>query len=62
MGQVELAHAWVLAPGNDIVPIPGTKRLKCLDETWSRWRWDRGPRRGRQRGTGWAVVTLPPRQ
>ena len=28
----QLALAWVLAQGSDIVPIPGTKRLKYLDE------------------------------
>jgi aryl-alcohol dehydrogenase-like predicted oxidoreductase len=28
----QLALAWVLAQGEDIVPIPGTKRLECLEE------------------------------
>ena len=28
----QLALAWVLARGNDIVPIPGTKRVKYLEE------------------------------
>jgi aryl-alcohol dehydrogenase-like predicted oxidoreductase len=28
----QLSIAWVLARGNDIVPIPGTKRRKCLEE------------------------------
>lgn len=28
----QLALAWVLAQGNDVVPIPGTKRIKYLDE------------------------------
>jgi aryl-alcohol dehydrogenase-like predicted oxidoreductase len=28
----QLALAWVLAQGNDIVPIPGTRRQKFLDE------------------------------
>ena len=28
----QLALAWVLAQGNDIVPIPGTKRRRYLDE------------------------------
>jgi aryl-alcohol dehydrogenase-like predicted oxidoreductase len=28
----QLALAWVLAQGQDLVPIPGTKRLKYLDE------------------------------
>lgn len=27
-----IALAWVLAQGDDIIPIPGTKRLKCLNE------------------------------
>ena len=28
----QIALAWVLAQGNDIVPIPGTKRIKYLEE------------------------------
>ena len=28
----QLALAWVLAQGDDIVPIPGTKRVKYLDD------------------------------
>ena len=28
----QLALAWVLAQGNDIVPIPGTKRRRYLEE------------------------------
>ena len=28
----QIAIAWVLAQGDDIVPIPGTKRRKYLDE------------------------------
>jgi aryl-alcohol dehydrogenase-like predicted oxidoreductase len=28
----QLALAWVLAQGDDIVPIPGTKHVKYLDE------------------------------
>jgi aryl-alcohol dehydrogenase-like predicted oxidoreductase len=28
----QLALAWVLAPGDDVVPIPGTKRRKYLEE------------------------------
>lgn len=31
----QLALAWVLAQGNDIVPIPGTKRRKYLEENIS---------------------------
>ncbi len=30
--SAQLALAWVLAQGNDIVPIPGTKRVKYLQE------------------------------
>jgi aryl-alcohol dehydrogenase-like predicted oxidoreductase len=30
--SAQLALAWVLAQGNDIVPIPGTKRIKYLEE------------------------------
>jgi aryl-alcohol dehydrogenase-like predicted oxidoreductase len=32
VGAAVLALAWVLARGNDIVPIPGTKRVKYLEE------------------------------
>ena len=28
----QLALAWVLAKGEDIIPIPGTKRIKYLEE------------------------------
>jgi len=28
----QVALAWVLARGNDVVPIPGTKRVKYLEE------------------------------
>jgi aryl-alcohol dehydrogenase-like predicted oxidoreductase len=28
----QLSLAWVLAQGNDILPIPGTKRRKYLEE------------------------------
>ena len=31
----QLALAWLLKQGNDIIPIPGTKRLKYLDENWA---------------------------
>ena len=31
----QLALAWVLAQGNDIVPIPGTKRRKYLEENFA---------------------------
>jgi aryl-alcohol dehydrogenase-like predicted oxidoreductase len=30
--QAQLALAWVLAQGDDIVPIPGTKRRQYLEE------------------------------
>ncbi len=38
----QLVLAWVLAQGNGIVPIPGTKRVKCV----------RAPVRRRSRRTG----------
>ena len=28
----QLALAWVLAQGNDLIPIPGTKRVRYLEE------------------------------
>jgi aryl-alcohol dehydrogenase-like predicted oxidoreductase len=28
----QIALAWVLSRGNDVVPIPGTKRVKYLEE------------------------------
>lgn len=31
----QLALAWVLKQGPDIIPIPGTKRLKYLEENWA---------------------------
>jgi aryl-alcohol dehydrogenase-like predicted oxidoreductase len=31
----QLALAWVLAQGEDIVPIPGTKRVAYLEENWA---------------------------
>jgi len=31
----QLALAWVLKQGNDIIPIPGTKKLKYLEENWA---------------------------
>jgi len=30
----QLALAWVLAQGSNIVPIPGTKRRRYLEENW----------------------------
>ena len=35
VSAAQLALAWVLAQGEDIVPIPGTKRRKFLDENFS---------------------------
>jgi aryl-alcohol dehydrogenase-like predicted oxidoreductase len=31
----QLALAWVLARGDDVVPIPGTKRVSYLEENWA---------------------------
>jgi len=31
----QLALAWLLKQGDDILPIPGTKRVKWLDENWA---------------------------
>ncbi|MFD7157860.1 aldo/keto reductase [Kribbella sp. NPDC059898] len=31
----QIALAWVLAQGNDVAPIPGTKRRKYLEENWA---------------------------
>lgn len=28
----QIALAWVMAQGDDVVPIPGTKRIKYLEE------------------------------
>jgi aryl-alcohol dehydrogenase-like predicted oxidoreductase len=30
----QLALAWLLKQGDDIIPIPGTKRMKYLEENW----------------------------
>lgn len=30
----QLALAWLLAQGDDIFPIPGTKKTKYLDDNW----------------------------
>ena len=30
----QLTLAWLLAQGDDIIPIPGTKRIKYLEENW----------------------------
>jgi aryl-alcohol dehydrogenase-like predicted oxidoreductase len=31
----QLALAWLVKQGDDIIPIPGTKKLKYLDENWA---------------------------
>lgn len=31
----QLALAWLLKRGDDIFPIPGTKRIKYLEENWA---------------------------
>ncbi|UPL01224.1 hypothetical protein LCI18_012158 [Fusarium solani-melongenae] len=31
----QLALAWLLKQGNDVIPIPGTKRVKYFDENWA---------------------------
>ena len=43
----QLALAWVLAQGDDIVPIPGTKRIRYLDENIARARNPADQRRPR---------------
>jgi aryl-alcohol dehydrogenase-like predicted oxidoreductase len=30
----QLAIAWLLKQGDDVIPIPGTKKLKYLEENW----------------------------
>jgi aryl-alcohol dehydrogenase-like predicted oxidoreductase len=32
--SAQLAIAWLLRQGTDIIPIPGTKRIKYLEENW----------------------------
>ena len=44
----QLALAWVLARGEDIVPIPGTKRVRYLDENLGAVRVDLTPEELRQ--------------
>lgn len=31
----QMALAWVLKQGNDVIPIPGTKRIKYLEANWA---------------------------
>ncbi len=30
----QLAIAWLMKQGDDIIPIPGTKKIKYLEENW----------------------------
>jgi aryl-alcohol dehydrogenase-like predicted oxidoreductase len=52
----QLAIAWVLAQGNDLVPIPGTKRRKYLEENAAR------PRSSSDQRTSHASKRSCPRQ
>ena len=65
----QLALAWVLAQGDDVVPIPGTKRRTYLEENVgalcrSRCATDdlAPPRRGRRRQLGDRYADMSPRQ
>jgi len=31
----QLTIAWILKQGNDMIPIPGTKKIKYLEENWN---------------------------
>lgn len=31
----QLALAWLMKQGSDIIPIPGTKKMKYLEENWA---------------------------
>jgi aryl-alcohol dehydrogenase-like predicted oxidoreductase len=31
----QLALAWLMKQGDDIIPIPGTKRIKYLEDNWA---------------------------
>ena len=56
----QLALAWVLAQGEDVVPIPGTKRRKYLEENLAAADVEltrRRPRAHRRRGAGGARAT-----
>jgi aryl-alcohol dehydrogenase-like predicted oxidoreductase len=35
VNPAQLALAWVMAQGDDVVPIPGTKRRKYLEQNWA---------------------------
>jgi len=39
----QLALAWVLSRGNDVVPIPGTKHVKYLEENVAATRVELSP-------------------
>ena len=57
----QLALAWLLAQGDDIVPIPGTKRRKYLAENYRRARcspYARGTRRDRYDVACWRSCWL----
>ena len=64
----QLALAWVLAQGEDIVPIPGTKRRRYLEENIGalrvvltqadRERIDRAVPRGAAAGTRYAAPQM----
>ena len=64
----QLALAWVLARGHDIVPIPGTKRVKYLDENLGAARRPaHGGRPGTDRrhfarGRGFRAIGITPRR
>ena len=30
----QLALAWLIKQGNDVIPIPGTKKIKYLEDNW----------------------------
>ncbi|KAM0420660.1 hypothetical protein ACHAPT_011576 [Fusarium lateritium] len=34
VSTAQLALAWLLKQGDDVIPIPGTKRIKYFDENW----------------------------
>ena len=44
----QLCLAWLLAQGDDVLPIPGTKRVERLEENLGGARRRADPRRGRQ--------------
>ncbi len=41
--QAQIALAWVLAQGSDIIPIPGTKRRRWLEQNWQATRLQLSP-------------------